>query len=433
MGLFAQILRVAACNHAAFEWIHHEHVARAAGLTYDQLAVIGLPPHVSAQHTTDEELVLPARHGLSPLQEAALRFADESTRRVRVQQRTFDALREAFEEQEGQGEGGAGQRMMEAAAVVGGYNLVSRVLLSMDVGDMADVPVPRPRAAYVPVDGGARLYALYIPACPHEGPPATRPRTIIFVNSLMTSTRMWDAALAHFTSDYDVIVFDQRGHGRSSVPSEPCTITQLADDVAAVLDAFDVAVAEAIVGVSQGGATALSFAVRHPTRARKVIACDTQPRTPPANVKAWDDRITLARTEGGMAALAEATVPRWFAPGSTPLSPEQDAALRRGVEQTDVEGFARGAAALQRYDLVADGLVEALRARPSRTTLLVAGEYDGKIPEALQQLAGECNEEGQKEGVVRCEVIAGGGHLPMINACERWCEVVKDFLGGQRK
>lgn len=426
-AIFCQILRVAACNHAAFEWIHHEHVARSAGgMTYDQLAIVGLPPHVDSPYTAEDELVLPDNHGLSYLQEAALRFADESTRRVRVSQGTFDRLRKEFDKQEATGESSTAQRMMEASAVVGGYNLVSRVLLSMDVGDMADVAVPRPRAARVQVDGGAELYALHIPCCPHDGSPATPPRTLIFVNSLMTSTRMWDQALGHFTTDYDVIVFDQRGHGRSSVPNEPCTMDQLADDVAAVLDHFKVDQAEAVIGVSQGGATTLAFAIRHPRRARKLVACDTQPRTPEANVKAWDDRIALARDPArGMRALAEATVPRWFAEGSTKLTPDQEAALRKGVEETDVEGFAKGAAALQRYDLMAQGLVEALRARESGGTLLVAGEMDGKIPEALEALAKECNEGGQ---VVKCEVIARGGHLPMVNECEQWCEVVKRFL-----
>lgn len=203
---------------------------------------------------------------------------------------------------------------------------------------------------------------------------------------------------------------------------------QLADDIISVLDHFGVDKAEAVIGVSQGGATALNFAIRHPARARKIVACDTQPSTPAANVKAWDERIELARTPGkGMKALAEATVPRWFADGSD-LSKEDEADLMAQVEGTEVEGFAAGAAALQSYDLISAGLVDALAAREKGSVMLVAGELDGKLPEGLRKLGEEVDGK-VGEGRVRVEVVQGGGHLPMINKVGEFARVLAEFLG----
>lgn len=358
-------------------------------------------------------------------------FADESTRHVKVPRSVFDTLKTELGKNVPAGSS-VEQLLTEAAAVVGGYNLVSRFLLSMDVGDFSDyeVPVPQMKDIEVPLERGSSetttIRAIHIPACPHAAPKVTErtteKKTLIFVNSLMTNFHMWDRCLSSFTESYDVILYDQRGHGQSSIPSIPCTMDQLSDDIASILDVFSIPQAEAVIGVSQGGATTLNFAINHPARAKKIVACDTQAKTPVANIKAWDDRITLARAEG-MGALADATIPRWFTEESTFNSEKDGELVRSGVVKTQVEGFAAGAAALQNYDLLAKGLLEVLANRGEKRALLVAGEKDGAIPEALKKLA-----EQVQGGGVRVEVIPGGGHLPMINEPEKWSKAVLDFL-----
>ena len=316
------------------------------------------------------------------------------------------------------------QQMVEATAIVGGYNLVSRFLVALDVDDKSTLKVPVPIVARIPVRGGSEgqdLHAVYLPV---QG--ESTDKTIVLVNSLLTTYRMWKYTWERLNKSYNVIMYDQRGHGASFVPSKgnKCTMDELAGDVVTVLDHFKVDKAWAVIGISQGGATALNFALDHPGRSEKVIACDTQAKSPEANIKAWDERIELARKEG-MGALADATIPRWFADGSS-FDKERDFGwLKDGVEGTTVDGFAAGAGALQGYDLLGKGLVEGLAKRPVGSIMLLAGEMDGKLPQGLQALGREVEQKG---GSVEVEVIARGGHLPCVNEPEAFLTAVCAFL-----
>ena len=412
-------------------------------MSYEQLSIVGRP--IDTRETSDYSYSAPQfstdRQGqgetLSPLQSAALAFADASTRNVRVPSNVFDAFRDALttelEERPAKdkvsGENvTVEQQMIEAAAVVGGYNLVSRFLVALDIDDKCELAVPIPVVARIPIpsfqagsSGPAELHAIYLPAQSDK-----TDKTIVFVNSLLTNYRMWRHVWDRLNKQYNLVFYDQRGHGQSYVPpaGQKCTMDELASDVALVLDHFQVERAWAVIGISQGGATALNFAIEYPERAHKIVACDTQAKGPEANIKAWDDRIELARAQG-MGALAEATIPRWFSPESSFDRSKDYEWLQEGVESTTIDGFAAGAGALQGYDLLAKDLVNVLAKRAERSVMLLAGEMDGKLPDGLKALGEQVEGAG---GKVDVQVIAKGGHLPCVNEPEAFMDVVCAFL-----
>lgn len=427
-------------------------------MSYEQLAVIG---HIGGSSSSADASQPDQARGekLSTLQTAALAFADASTRYVHVPTPIFNTFREALssdlsskaddakvkDKVTGE-EVTAEQQIVEAAAVVGGYNLVSRFLVALDVDDKAELSVPIPRVERVsisiPVTNSAEnnnkenknneeaaLHAVYLP---RQGDQTDK--TLVFVNSLLTNYRMWRYTWERLNRDYNLVFYDQRGHGESYAPTtesnkegegkEKCDMDLLADDLLAVLDHFKIEKAHAVIGISQGGATTLNFALRYPSRAGKIVAGDTQAKSPEANIKAWDERIQLARDEG-MGRLADVTIPRWFAEGSSFDKDRDYGWLKEGVEGTTVEGFAYSAAALQGYDLLAAGLVDALSKRSEGTTMLLAGEMDGKLPDGLKALGKEVEEAG---GSVRVEVVPRGGHLPCVNEPEAFLDVLCEFL-----
>lgn len=433
------ILRVAAHNAANFEWIQHAPVAEQAGCTTAQLAAV-----------RDVRAPLSASSVLTPLQKAALALADDMTTKVRVEDSTFSTLKSAFTENvkelgdKGKVDGFEGEELInrklaEATLTVAVYNMVSRFLRAVDVDDRANVTVPRPKgsehvqdpaALELPVTGPSSSAGRGLVQLPDGQLLSTRVHFhsmkapwIVLVNSLMTNLSMWDAVIPALSSRYNILSYDQRGHGSSAVPAEPCTIAQLSDDVAFLLDSLAVDKAYAVIGVSQGGATALSFALRHPDRYERLVACDTQPSTPAANVSAWDERIALARSKG-MGELAAATVPRWYGPGSR-ANADCRARTEKMVKTTQVEGFAAGAHALQNYDLIKDGIVDALSKAPSKRHLLVAGEADGKLPETLQAFTTKLKEAGASADFVS---IPSAGHLPMCDNPDAWLQPVLEFL-----
>ena len=73
-----------------------------------------------------------------------------------------------------------------------------------------------------------------------------------------------------FSRDFTVYAIDSRGHGKSPRGAAPFTISQFADDLLAFMDQQGLPQAD-ILGFSDGGNIALTFALRHPDRVRRLI------------------------------------------------------------------------------------------------------------------------------------------------------------------
>jgi 3-oxoadipate enol-lactonase len=89
-------------------------------------------------------------------------------------------------------------------------------------------------------------------------------------SDLRQQPRVSDGPLAEH---FEVLAYDQRGLGQSSVPAWPYAMRDFADDAAALLDAigWDNCL---VLGISFGGMVAQELAIRHPGRVRRlVLAC----------------------------------------------------------------------------------------------------------------------------------------------------------------
>jgi len=80
---------------------------------------------------------------------------------------------------------------------------------------------------------------------------------------------MKDDLAAHFR----VIVFDNRGIGKTDAPDEPYSIEQMADDTLALMDALKIPSAH-IAGHSMGTSIAKNIAFREPKRIKTLILCN---------------------------------------------------------------------------------------------------------------------------------------------------------------
>ena len=108
------ICRPALINKAWFEWNAHAPILlKADGFTEGKLSVV-------------KELHPTSQGDLSDVEWAVLRYADQMTRNVAVDDSVFEALKKA---------GLSNQEIVEVTATVAGYNLVSRFLVALDVGE----------------------------------------------------------------------------------------------------------------------------------------------------------------------------------------------------------------------------------------------------------------------------------------------------------
>lgn len=80
----------------------------------------------------------------------------------------------------------------------------------------------------------------------------------------------FNGQLDAFARYFHVYALDTRGHGKTPRGTAPFTIRQFADDLLAFMDAHEIAWAH-LLGFSDGGNTAMIFAMQHPGRVMRLI------------------------------------------------------------------------------------------------------------------------------------------------------------------
>ena len=92
---------------------------------------------------------------------------------------------------------------------------------------------------------------------------------LLLIMGMGLSSRAWETLPSRLSERFRVLVFDNRGTGRSGRAGWMYRMRDLADDAAAVLDAAKVPRAD-VFGISMGGMIAQELAIRHPDRVRRL-------------------------------------------------------------------------------------------------------------------------------------------------------------------
>ncbi len=236
---------------------------------------------------------------------------------------------------------------------------------------------------------------------------------MVFSNSLACNISLWDEQVAAFSGRFRFLRYDQRGHGGSDAPTGPFTMDDLTSDLLGLLAHFSVDKA-VLVGVSMGASTVLRCAFREPSRCLAVVPCDGHWRSAPGGAAMWAERLAVVG-EGGMAAMAEPTVRRWFQPDFFKRKPEVVARIKTMIEGTSPEGYFGCVGALQEYDFSADF------SDIAAPGLFIAGAQDGDTPKIMREMAGAV-QRGRFHCIDHC------GHLPNIEQPEEWFKAVDGFI-----
>ena len=238
--------------------------------------------------------------------------------------------------------------------------------------------------------------------------PADGP-VVLFANSLGTDLRLWDAVLPLLPAGPRYLRFDKQGHGLSDLGGGD-RIADHADDVVALIET----VADApvvMVGLSIGGVIAQHLAAKRPDLIRAMVLSNSAARM--GTAESWQARID-AITAGGMAAIADPVMERWFAPAfrATPAL----ALWRNMLARTSADGYLAACRALAGADQTA--ATAALRL----PTLVIAGDADGASPPDLVQATAALIPGAE------FHIIPGAGHLPCVETPAAHAALLAPFI-----
>jgi 3-oxoadipate enol-lactonase len=246
--------------------------------------------------------------------------------------------------------------------------------------------------------------------CRLEGQPG-RP-LLVLSHSLGADHGMWAPQMADLLLHFQVLRYDTRGHGASDAPKGGYSIEMLGRDVIGLADALGIK-QFAFCGLSMGGAIGQELAIHSPERLTRLVLANTSAQFGPRSN--WEARMK-AVSDGGMAAIVDAVMGRFFSPSTLAQDPYANS-VQSVFLGTDPVGYLGCCAAIRDTDH-----------RPALhqirvPTLVIAGDRDLSTPW-----------EGHGEVLVRDIPGARALHLPSAHISNIECPhsftgALLEFLG----
>jgi len=239
---------------------------------------------------------------------------------------------------------------------------------------------------------------------------------LVFLHYWGGSSRTWQHVVDALSTDYCTVAIDQRGWGKSAAPEAGYALSDLADDMLAVVDALALE-SYILVGHSMGGKVAQLAASRRPRGLRGLVLVAPAPPTPLAlpldarqgMVHAYDSRESIV-----------ATVQQVLAPG--------------GLFDGDLE------------TVIADSLAGALQAKSAWPLATSQEDITADVPKIdvpVIVISGEHDRVDPPEVLLRelltrmpqAKLVAlpGVGHLLPLEAPADLAYVIKAFVLAQTK
>jgi 3-oxoadipate enol-lactonase len=250
-----------------------------------------------------------------------------------------------------------------------------------------------------------------------DGPP------LVLVMGIGYDSSLWTLAqVPALSTQFQVILVDNRDAGRSSKARQPYTIAEMADDLAGLLDALGIQRSH-LLGLSMGGMISLEFALRHGDRLDRLVltgtgAAPARSAIDPIHIWSWvKANDATGDVFGGQ---------QFVSLFSTAFLRNHDAVrdtaalLASNPYPMSPEAYGRQADAYRQFDAL-DRL-----AAITAPTLVVVGEQDQVTPPWIAREVAE--------GIpgARFEVIRGAGssHLAPIECADEFNRLVSNFLSG---
>lgn len=124
-----------------------------------------------------------------------------------------------------------------------------------------------------------------------------------------TDHRFWDLTMP-VLGDYRVLRYDSRGHGQTDKPEGDYSLSMMATDVVALLDALNIEQVH-FAGISMGGMIGQVLTLEHPQRVLSLTLGNVPSEYTVEQNQAWQDRAETVLSDG-MQAVHAGLMRRWF-------------------------------------------------------------------------------------------------------------------------
>lgn len=234
---------------------------------------------------------------------------------------------------------------------------------------------------------------------------------LVLVHGFPLDSSSWNELIPYLKDHFDLILPDLRGFGKSTTVEAPYTLSDIADDLAGLLDDLGVE-KTALAGHSMGGYISLAFAKKYPQRVSGLglIASQAAADAPEGKERRYKTAADVA--EKGVGVVVEA------------MTPKLSADVR-------VQEFVRGVIERQSKQAVI-GALKAMAEREDAMPILssfnfplvlIHGDADQLIP---IERAKEIKSANPSATLLE---LKGAGHMPMMEFARQTADGLMFFAG----
>ena len=234
---------------------------------------------------------------------------------------------------------------------------------------------------------------------------------LVLVHGFPLDSSSWNEIIPFLENDFDLILPDLRGFGLSSTTTSQYSISDMADDLAGLLNHLGIE-KTALAGHSMGGYVALAFTKKYPqlVSGLGLVSSQTPADAPEGRERRYKTAADVA--EKGVGVVVEA------------MTPKLSADVR-------VQAFVRGV--MEKQSKV--GIIGALKAMAEREDmstfislfasplLLIHGDVDQLIP------LDRAREIKSANPSARFIELKGAGHMPMMEFPRQTADGLMFFAG----
>jgi len=234
---------------------------------------------------------------------------------------------------------------------------------------------------------------------------------LVLIHGFPLDHTSWDKVASLLESEFEIITPDLRGFGQSTTLETPYTVSDMADDLAGLLDSLEIE-KTVIAGHSMGGYVALAFAKKYPQRVSGLGLISSQAVADAPDRKEGRYKTAAEVAEKGTVVVADAMTPKLSA------DVKVQSIVRAVIEKQGKSGVIGALQAMaEREDSMS------LLSLFTFPLLLVHGDADLLIPiERAREIKAALPSAKLVE-------LPGAGHTPMMEFPEATADGLRFFAG----